>query len=203
MSGVISTLDKYIIKQFGINYVISFAVLVSIYVILDLFFNFDEFSQGTNLSFFQILWTMARYYGTHLFLYFAQISGVITLFAMAVTLARLQRDNEFVAIVSSGVSLYRIAVTVIAVAIALNCLWLVDQELIIPRLAPKLAQTHKAVALNQPYGVWFLRDELGGLLSAARFDHQAGELGGVLLMSPRVRMREPRRPSKRAQRPLS
>ncbi len=155
---------------------------MSIYVILDLFFNFDEFSQGTNLSIFQILLAMARYYGAHLFLYFSQISGVITLFAMAFTLARLQRDNEFVAIVSSGVSLYRIALTVIVVGVVLNGLWLIDQELIIPRLTPRLAQTHKAVALDQPYGVWFLRDTDGALLSATQFDHDAGELRGVLLM---------------------
>lgn len=176
------TLDKYIVRQFAINYVISFAVLVSIYIILDLFFNLDEFSQGVDLSSLQIMWAMVRYYGAHLFLYFAQISGVITLFAMAFTLARLQRDNEFVAIVSSGVSLYRMALTVIVVGIGLNALWLVDQELLIPRLAPRLAQTHKAVALNQPYGVWFLRDRDGSLLSASKFDHRAGELSGVLLM---------------------
>ncbi len=179
---MVTTLDRYIARQFGLNYVISFSVLVSLYVVLDLFFNLDEFYQGTNLGIVEIAIAVAKYYATHLFWYFSQISGVITLFAMAFTLARLQRDNEFVAIISSGVSLYRIALTVIVLGIALNGLWLVDQELIIPRLAPKLAQTHKAVAIDKPYGVWLLRQKDGSLLSATRFDHESGVLSDVLLI---------------------
>jgi len=179
---MVTTLDRYIARQFGLNYVIAFSVLVSLYVVLDLFFNLDEFYQGTDLGIAEIAIAVAKYYATHLFWYFSQISGVITLFAMAFTLARMQRDNEFVAIISSGVSLYRIALTVIVLGVALNGLLLIDQELIIPRLAPKLAQTHKAVALNKPYGVWFLRQEGGSLLSASQFDHESGVLRDVLLI---------------------
>ena len=179
---MVTTLDRYIARQFGLNYVISFSVLVSLYVVLDLFFNLDEFYQGTDLGIVEIAIAVAKYYATHLFWYFSQISGVITLFAMAFTLARMQRDNEFVAIISSGVSLYRIALTVIVLGVALNGLWLVDQELIIPRLAPKLAQTHKAVALNKPYEVWFLQQKDGSLLSALQFDHKSGVLRDVLII---------------------
>lgn len=179
---MVTTLDRYIARQFALNYVIAFSVLVSLYVVLDLFFNLDEFYQGTNLGIVEIAIAVVQYYATHLFWYFSQISGVITLFAMAFTLARMQRDNEFVAIISSGVSLYRIALTVIVLGVALNGLLLVDQELIIPRLAPKLAQTHKAVALNKPYGVWLMQQKDGSLLSASQFDHKSGVLRGVLLM---------------------
>ena len=179
---MVTTLDRYIAKQFGLNYVIAFSVLVSLYIVLDLFFNLDEFYQGTDLGIVEIVITVVKYYTTQLFWYFSQISGVITLFAMAFTLARMQRDNEFVAIISSGVSLYRIALTVIVLGVALNGLWLVDQELIIPRLAPKLAQSHKAVALNDPYGFWLLRQKDGALLSASQFDHSSGVLRDVLLM---------------------
>jgi lipopolysaccharide export LptBFGC system permease protein LptF len=132
---MVTTLDRYIARQFGLNYVISFSVLVSLYIVLDLFFNLDEFYQDTSLGFLEIAIAVGKYYAAHLFWYFSQISGVITLFAMAFTLARLQRDNEFVAIISSGVSMYRMALTVIVLGVALNGLWLVDQELIIPRLA--------------------------------------------------------------------
>jgi lipopolysaccharide export LptBFGC system permease protein LptF len=179
---MVTTLDRYIARQFALNYVIAFSVLVSLYVVLDLFFNLDEFYQGTDLGIAQIAIAVVKYYATHLFWYFSQISGVITLFAMAFTLARMQRDNEFVAIISSGVSLYRIALTVIVLGVALNGLLLVDQELIIPRLASKLAQTHKAIALDKPYGVWFLRQEDGSLLSASQFDHKSGVLSDVLLI---------------------
>ena len=71
------TLDKYIIKSFAVDYLISLSVLLSIYVVLDLFFNFDEFIQDGALPASRILLAVIEYYTTHLFLYFAQISGVI------------------------------------------------------------------------------------------------------------------------------
>ncbi len=177
-----STLDRYIIKSLSVNYLISLAVLMSTYVALDLFFNFDEFMQEDGIPFIDVVHAMGAYYGTHLFLYFGQIAGVIALFAMAVTLARLQRDNEFVAIVASGVSLYRVALTVILTGVALNALWLIDQEMIIPRLAPRLAASHESAALNRPYGVWFLRDQHDWLISARTFNQAEGQLGGVILL---------------------
>ncbi len=178
------TLDKYIIKAFAVNYVISLTVLLSTYVFLDMFFNFDEFTEDTGLGFWALVRVLGQYYGAHLFLYFTQISGVITLFAMAFTLLRLQRNNEFVAIVSSGVSLYRVALTVIVAGLALNALWLLNQELAIPALGPRLAQSHRAAALDHPYGVWFVRDRNGTLLSASRFDHDGGELYRLVAIRP-------------------
>jgi lipopolysaccharide export system permease protein len=187
----VKTLDRYIARSFAFNYLIALAVLMSIYIVLDLFFNFDEFTQEGTVPLATTLRAIAEYYGIHLFLYFAQISGVITLFAMAVTLARLQRCSEFVAIVASGVSLYRVALTVILTGVALNALWLLDQEILIPRLAPNLAKTHQDAALNEPYGVWFIRDAGDWLLSAREFDHGAGQLKDLILMRPSEGAAEP------------
>ena len=57
---MVTTLDRYIARQFGLNYVISFSVLVSLYIVLDLFFNLDEFYQGTDLGMYRsglaIMW---------------------------------------------------------------------------------------------------------------------------------------------------
>lgn len=182
MNSAMNTLDKYIVKAFAVNYVISLAALTIIYVVLDLFFNYEEFNpEGMNGG-GEVLAAMARYYGAHMFWIFAQISGVITVFAMAFALARLQRNNEFVAIVSSGVSLHRIALSVIMTGVFLNALWLLDQEIVIPRLAPRLAQDHAAAATNKPYGIWFVKDSNGALLSASEFERQSGQLRGVLFL---------------------
>lgn len=177
------TLDRYVIKAFAINYLIALGVMVSLYIVLDLFFNFDEFISDNTIPPTQIIAGIFRYYGVQMSLYFSQISGVITLFAMAVTLGRMQRSNEFVAVVASGVSLYRIALTVIIAGAALNALWFIDQEKIIPHLAPELSKDHQAAVRQEPYGVWFLRDGDNSLLSAVRFDPQAGRLHRLLLMN--------------------
>jgi lipopolysaccharide export LptBFGC system permease protein LptF len=64
----------------------------------------------------------------------------------------------------------------------LNGLWVLDQELMIPRLAPQLAQTHEATALSKPYGVWLMRDRDGAWISASQFDHRAGVLHRLVVM---------------------
>ncbi len=181
---IMRVLDRYVIKTFAVNYIISLMVLLSVYVVLDLFFNFDEFVQNPRVPLAQVMHGIGIYYGSHLFLYFSQTSGVITLFAMLFTLARMQRNNELVAIVASGVSLYRIAGTVIGVGLALNALWWLNQECILPSMAPQLAQNHEATVLNQPYGVWFLRDRNGMLLSASQFDPARSQLRRLVVIQP-------------------
>ncbi len=166
---MLSTLDRYIIKAFLTNYAIALAVLVSMYVVLDLFVNFDEFTEA-GLPIPQVLSNLGSYYGYNLFLYFGQLAGVITLFASACTLARMQRSNELTAVLASGVSLYRVAVPVVMMGILMNLLLIADQELIIPRIAHKLARPHDDVEGRRTYDVWFVPDREGALVSAVRFN---------------------------------
>ena len=174
-------LDRYIVRAFVINYVISLSVLISLYVVLDLFFNLDEFTES-GLSFFQVFLNVVNFYGTNLFLYFAQLSGVITLFAAMVTLARMQRLNELTAILASGVSLYRVAAPVIIMGLAMNVLWVIDQEVIIPRVAHKIARPHDDVEGTRTYGVWFIRDEEGALLSAVKFHPKTRQMRRMIVI---------------------
>jgi lipopolysaccharide export system permease protein len=105
---MIRTLDRYLLRSFFSNYVLSLLVLISLYVVLDLFVNLDEFTQGGK-SIAEIVTNIGDYYLYNLPLYFAQISGVITLFAACGTFARLQRQNEITAVLASGTSLHRLA----------------------------------------------------------------------------------------------
>ncbi|MCG3138765.1 MAG: hypothetical protein HJJLKODD_02634 [Phycisphaerae bacterium] len=175
-------LDRYILRSFVINYLMALSILLSVYVFLDLFLNFDEFVEDKTLTTMDILLGMGRYYGAQLFLYFNQISGVITLFALAFTLARMQRHNELVGVVASGVSLYRLAVPVIIAGMLLNGLWLLNQEWVIPRLGSQLVQSHEAAVREELSGVWFVRDQSGSMISALRFNRSAGQLDKVLIM---------------------
>ncbi|MCH8965721.1 MAG: hypothetical protein IIB58_12215, partial [Planctomycetes bacterium] len=58
---MVTTLDRYIARQFVLNYVIAFSVLVSLYIVLDLFFNLDEFYQGTDLGIVEIAIAVVKY----------------------------------------------------------------------------------------------------------------------------------------------
>lgn len=165
---MLKTLDSYILKSFGINYLISLCSLMGLYLTLHLFFNLDEFVEGQT-GFFKILGNMISYYGYNLFLYFAQTSGVITLFAATATLARLQKNNELIACLASGTSLYRVAAPVIVGGVLTNGLWIIDQEIIIPRIAAQLARDPDDVEGVRTRALWFMKDRESTLLSANQF----------------------------------
>ncbi|HWL94542.1 MAG TPA: LptF/LptG family permease [Phycisphaerae bacterium] len=177
-------LDRYILRAFFINYLIGIGVLIGMYIILDLFVNLDEF---TNLQSQTAVQTAARildFYGHNLFLYFAQLAGVITLVAGCFTLGRLHRTNELTAILASGTSLYRVAAPILIAAFAMNALWFVDQEFIIPNIAEKLARKHGDTEGKVSFAVWFMPDtaQHNSLVSATAFNPRAREMRNVVIV---------------------
>ena len=174
-------LDRYILRSLVVNYAIALAVMISLYVVLDLFVNMDEFTEG-EASAGAVLAAMLSYYGNNLFLYFAQLSGVITLFACLASIARMRRQNEMTAILASGVSLYRVAAPVVAFGLFAGALWVIDTELLIPSVGHKLARSHDDVLGRKTYGVWFLEDRDNALLSAQQFDPATETMKRMLVM---------------------
>ena len=179
---MLSMLDRYILRSLLINYLVTLAVMISLYVVLDMFVNMDEFTeQGYPAA--EVAANIVDYYVPNMFLFFAQLSGVITLFACMATVARLRRHNEMTAILASGVSLYRIAAPVVAFGIVSAALMVVDTELIIPRLAHRLARDHDDVDGKRAYEVLFLRDREDALLSAAQFNPRDRDLQNLLVLT--------------------
>lgn len=178
---MLKTLDKYILRAFLTNYLIALGVMIGLYVILDLFVNLDEFTQVKSDSAWQTLVKIVDFYSYNLFLYFAQLAGVIILVAACFTLGRFHRTNELTAILASGTSLYRVAAPVLLAAVSMNVLWAVDQEVIIPRIAPKLARKHADIEGRASFSVWFQRDR-DALLSATMFSPRSQEMRGVVIM---------------------
>jgi len=175
-------LDRYILRAFFTNFFIALFVMIGMYVVLDLFVNLDEFSKLPTDSAADIASKIVRYYAYNLFLYFSQLAGVVILASACFTLARFHRANEFTPVLASGVSLYRVAAPIMIAAICLNFLWLANQELVIPRIADKLARTHDDTEGRQTYGVWFRPDRERGLVSAAQFSPSRKTMRTVLIM---------------------
>lgn len=179
---MIKTLDRYILRAFFTNYLIALAVMVGLYVTLDLFVNLDEFTSVQGATKAQIVAKIIDFYGYNLLLYFAQLAGVILLVAACCTLGRFHRTNELTAILASGTSLYRVATPVLLAALAMNGLWFIDQEFLIPRFADKLARTHKDVEGRNSFAVWFQPDRDNALVSAAMFHPRAKEMRGMIVL---------------------
>ncbi len=178
---MLSILDRYILRSLLINFLIGLGVMISLYIVLDLFVNMDEFTEaGYPLA--EVLRNIVDYYAPNLFLYFAQLSGAITLFACLATVARIRKDNELTALLASGVSLFRIAAPVVVFGLITTSLLIVDTERFIPAVAHKLARDHDDVDGRRAQEVLFLRDGNDRLLSAGQFHPTHHDLRRLLVL---------------------
>src|ERR671916_1017399 len=141
-------LDRYVLVSFLKNYLISFMVLVGMYVVLDMVFNFDELANlktktAGDSGFESVLasiGSIADFYLHQSFLFFVHLSGIIPVVAAAFTLMRLSRFNELTAVLASGVPLLRVAMPIILAGVTLNALVILNQELVIPNISDKLSR---------------------------------------------------------------
>ena len=174
-------LDRYLMRSLLENYLIGLGVMLSLYVVFDMFVNMDEFTEHGYPA-WTVLGNMVDYYGPNLLLYFSQMSGVITLFACTAALARMRKQNELTAFLASGVSLYRVARPVLIFGVVVTGLLVVDTEAAIPAVAHRLARDRDDVDGQRAYEVLFLRDRGGALLSAGRFHPRRRDLERMLVL---------------------
>jgi lipopolysaccharide export system permease protein len=163
-------LDKYVIKNFLVGYLIAFFVLIGLRIIIDLFVNLDEFAEHSDLGVMAVLYNIARYYGMHSTLYFRDFAGMITVVAAAFSLGKMTRQNELTAVLASGVSLKRVIAPIIMMAVLLTGVLVIDQEILIPSMAEKLVMNRDVLPGKASYDVWFLSDKNGSLISSVDFD---------------------------------
>ena len=100
------------------------------------------------------------------------MAGVIPVAAAAFTLMRMSRFNEMTALLAAGVPLLRVAAPVIVAAVALNVvLGPLNQELVVPRLAPLMTLNRQEAAAGDrgAYAVRAMPLAGGGMFDAARF----------------------------------
>jgi len=92
--------------------------------------------------------------------------------AMGFTLAQMVRHRELVVVMASGVSLYRVAMPFIIGVFVLSVLQLINQEIMLPRMAPLLLRDHGQIgqAGLDTFKVAFTPDGAGNLLQAPKFD---------------------------------
>src|SRR5688572_4465535 len=156
-------IDRYVTLSFIRNYVLSFCVLVGMYVVLDMVFNFDEFAEvrAKLPSMPAFLYYIAEFYFYQVFLYYVHLSGIIPVVAAGFTLIRMIRFNEVSALLSAGVPLLRLGMPILIVALVLNALLWADQELLIPSITHKVTRSHDyAAATTDAFPINVLREEL-------------------------------------------
>ena len=184
-------LDRYILIAFLKNYLISLMVLIGLYVVLDMVFNFDELAEyrdhleagGGVAGVLELLRVIGDYYFYQCFRIFTHLSGIIPIVAAAFTLIRFTRFNELTAQLAAGVPLLRTAMPIVVAAMILNGLLIVDQEFIIPRIIPKLTRSHDKLHVSggRTFPIHAMQDDANGLLNAGRFHWATGTSGALQL----------------------
>ena len=145
-------IDRYIVRRFLANFVILLFLLFVFAISIDLLTQLDEFLDAARVAagpeggvaslLTELVKVVVNFHGPRLFQFYAYMLGLLSVGAMGFTLAQMHRHRELVAILASGVRLHRVAVPILAAALGLNLLQLLNQELLLPRMAPLLIRGH-------------------------------------------------------------
>jgi len=170
------TIDRYIIRQFLLNFIILLVVLVGMIIMIDMLLQMEKFvkearrltQSGQDGSvILQMFKTIADFYLPFIPLLYVFLSGLVTVAAMGFTFTAMSRTGELVALAASGISMYRVALPVLVVGALLNSVTLINQEWVIPPLAPKLMRKHSHLqneTMKQFY-VYLSPDDKGRLFT--------------------------------------
>lgn len=134
-------LDRQRYWAFGKAYVICFVALVGLYIVIDAFSNLDEFFKVEENT-AKLFAFIGRFYLVRLSLFYDRLCGVIAMLAAIFTVTWMQRNNEHLAMLASGISTQRAIRPVIISAALFSLGAIANQELIIPRVAEELQRTH-------------------------------------------------------------
>ncbi len=171
-------IDRYIIKLFLMNFLVLFIVVMSLFVLIDFISDMDVFLKAANANakanqtwvIWETILAVVRYEIPMILLLYTFLSGLLINGAMAFTLSYLSKSREIVAIVSSGMSLYRVALPLILVGLLLAMINLPIQEYVLPKLANQLTSSKSKVLkqVDKKKTIVLSADTRGNLIHAAR-----------------------------------
>ena len=101
---MLTVIDRYILKSLVTNYLIALGTMLSLYIVLDMFVNMDEFTEQ-GYPVWTVMGNMVSYYWPNLFVYFKELAGAISLFAGLATLAVLREPGRYAALHATGAHL--------------------------------------------------------------------------------------------------
>ncbi|MGE3314493.1 MAG: LptF/LptG family permease [Planctomycetaceae bacterium] len=131
------TFDRYILIKYLHVYVILFVTLFGLFVVFDGFTNVDGFQQDTSGP-GEVLAKMATYYSYQSSFFFDLAGSILAAISIVIVFALLQRNGEIHPILAAGIPTFRLLMPVVVGIMVINAGLIVNQEYIIPRIAPAL-----------------------------------------------------------------
>ncbi|HEV3119166.1 MAG TPA: LptF/LptG family permease [Gemmataceae bacterium] len=130
-------LDRTLIRGYLKAYLVCLVSLLSLYIVVDLFTNAEDFFEHTH-GLANILRHVGSYYAYRSSQIFDRLSEAIVLMAAMFTVAMMQRNNELLPLLSAGVPTHRVVRPVLFTAAAMFGFMILNQEVVIPRIGSQL-----------------------------------------------------------------
>jgi lipopolysaccharide export system permease protein len=140
--------DRYLLRRYWHVFGVGFLALFGLYFVIDVFTNVTDFIDQTKNEAAKkglpspgavaIVATIAEYYSYRACYFFGVVAGTLEVISAMVALVLMQKHGELNPILSAGISTFRLLGTLIFGAIVVEGLTLLNQELVIPRIAPYL-----------------------------------------------------------------
>lgn len=127
------TIDRYIAKSYFVTFLICLACAFILYVIGDSLSHLSKFTkEAAKHEDLTILGVAVHYYLVYLPRYYYHLGPVIIMMAALFTIVRLQKQNEVLTLMASGVPVQRICLPIFVVTIFLSLSLLMIIEAFIP-----------------------------------------------------------------------
>ena len=170
------------------NFVLLFLFLYLFAATIDIILNLDRFDEiarsrlGDDAGIFRrivaSLGLAFNFHGPQIFQFYAYLHGLVAVGALGFTVSQMSRNRELVAMLASGISLHRASLPILWVVCGLGIVQLVNQEFILPRMAPLLLRGHEQIGEGgtASFPVAFTMDSNGALLQSPSFNPVTGIL---------------------------
>lgn len=184
-------LDRYILRQFALNFVVLTLVFLCLVSLIDLLLKPDEFlAAGRAMAAthggmaLATVFAVLDHYGPWWVLLYVYFCGLLAVGAAGFTFSALVRSRELPAMVTSGIGMLRLAMPVMLAGFVVNLASLPMQEYLVPGLAAKLLRGRANAAPDRRYTfeVRYWPDGRRNLFSAAYFDPRQNLLAGPTIL---------------------
>lgn len=146
-----SILDRALFFAFLQSYAIVLSCLLSLYVVVDLFTNINDFTSQGNLG--AMLAHVGKYYGYRVAQIFDRMCEPICLLAAMFTVAWMQRSNELLPQLAAGIPTRRVIRPILVGSAVMLGLGPVNQEYVIPSISDDLQAARDDPGRERPIEV--------------------------------------------------
>src|SRR5690606_12437881 len=114
-------------------YVILFLTGFGLFVVIDVFANIDDFTEGRD-DMLGLVAAMAGFYGYQSSLFFDLIGSILAVVATMAVFALLQKHSEIHPILAAGIPTWRLILPILVGTVLVTGAIVLNKELVLPRI---------------------------------------------------------------------